>query len=86
MAGLRTTLADPLSDSDPYLEKSEVDVKTDAADDYGELAASETAEAVVKPPLWKRMFTGDVNEEYQTKRAMDSRHLVMIGVCCAVYF
>ena len=32
-----------------------------------------------RQPLWKRILTGDANEDYETHRGMDSRHIMMIG-------
>ena len=34
---------------------------------------------VTKRPLWKRVLVGDANQGNETKRAMQSRHLTMIG-------
>lgn len=34
---------------------------------------------VAKRPLWKRILVGDANQGNETKRAMQSRHLTMIG-------
>lgn len=30
-------------------------------------------------PLWNRILTGDANQVYETRRAMSSRHITMIG-------
>ena len=32
-----------------------------------------------KPPVWKRIMAGDASDGNETKRAMQSRHLTMIG-------
>ena len=32
-----------------------------------------------KRPIWKRVLVGDANQGNETKRAMQSRHLTMIG-------
>lgn len=78
-----TSSSSSISDKDPHtIEKSlSVDDSKDDALDYVQDAEAITdkRKMLLKQPLWKRIFTGDVDEQYQVKRAMGSRHLVMIG-------
>lgn len=50
-----------------------------AADILEKGSASDTVDDVAPKPLWKRVLTTNASASYQTKRAMQSRHLTMIG-------
>ena len=34
-------------------------------------------------PIWKKMLVGSANGEFETKRALGSRHIMMIGESCS---
>ena len=40
-----------------------------------------TADDAASRPAWKRIFAGDAQEGYETQRALQSRHIMMIGAC-----
>ncbi|KAI0757972.1 amino acid permease-domain-containing protein [Fomes fomentarius] len=54
--------------------------KLPSADTLEKGSASDSVDNVAHKPLWKRVLTGDASATYQTKRAMQSRHLTMIAL------
>ena len=70
-----------ISEKDIRPKKSDGSVHSkDEAFEYSEECdVSENTGLETKRPLWRRILAGDVDERYQMKRAMGSRHLVMIG-------
>jgi len=53
-----------------------------ASQDYDDkLQDADVSEAQLSTrPAWQRIFVGSATEQYETKRALDSRHIIMIAI------
>lgn len=62
----------------PYeTSASSVSEKTDIEKKDGSIVSGNDG----PKPAWQRILTGDAKEGYDTKRALQTRHIMMIGAC-----
>ena len=69
----------PLSASSSISEPKFSETDGDALSYNKELEGSPDTPAEVVRPTWQRVVTGGAREGFQTKRALGSRHIMMIG-------
>ena len=69
----------PTSRRPPSQSSAGIDKAKEIIDDDGPEKSRPPSLNNAKRPMWKRVLVGDANQGNETKRAMQSRHLTMIG-------